>query len=620
MRKRTNFLTSLHPHFLTSKATLPYLWFFCSGLSGLIYQVVWVRVFGNVFGNTIYSTSLVVAVFMLGLGAGSYLVGRWADRRYATRPGSLLSAYGYIELLIGGLGFAISVLLPRLGEIAALATAYSREANGWYVLSTASYLARAGIALVLLAPITLLMGGTLTLLIRHLVRRDVEIGGRRIAVLYAVNTAGAAWGCFLTDFALVPAYGLRATQMVAVGLNVVAGIGALFVAQTIRSTASPQPSALGPKASSLNPQPSALRPLTIPWTCLTLVLCGFSAMGMEILWFRHVTILLGGFRAVFSLLLTVILIGIAAGSLVSSVLRTARPAQWLMIVQGLFIAFSLLGLAVADASGVEHAVMTDRAYQAAIGSAAALALPAYVARPFTDLWFNARPILLEVGLPALLMGFSFPLANTMIQRAERSVGRHAGVLYLSNTVGGVCGSLAAGFLLLPTLGIQGSATVLMMTAGLAAVPLHLATRAERPSREAAAPLACSSLIGGVALGLWLLLPTGYLVSRAAPPFANERVLTSSEGLTEVIAVTEVPGQGRTLVTNGHPMSSDARLSQRYMRALAHIPLLSIDNPEIVLVIGFGVGNTAHAATLHPSVRRVEVADLSRGILAHAGYF
>src|SRR4029077_9863353 len=102
--------------------------------------------------------------------------------------------------------------------------------------------------------------------------------------------------------------------------------------------------------------------------------------------------------------------------------------------------------------------------------------------------------------------------------------------------------------------------------------------------------------------------------------ANERVLPSSEGLTEVIAVTEVPGQGRTLVTNGHPMSSDARLSQRYMRALAHIPLLSIDTPEIVLVIGFAVGNTTHAATLHPPIRRVDVADLSRGILAHSGYF
>jgi spermidine synthase len=631
--------------------SLLYLWFFCSGLSGLIYQVVWVRVFGNVFGNTIYSTSLVVAVFMLGLGVGSYLVGRWADRRYAARPESLLSAYGYSELLIGVIGFAISALLPRLGEIAALATSYSRDANGWYVLSTMSYLAHAGIAVVLLTPITLLMGGTLTLLIRHLVRSDLEVGGRSIAILYAVNTAGAALGCFLTDFALVPAYGLRGTQMVAVGLNLVAGVGALFVARTIRSTASaratvrrpalkPQPSALKPKPSSaLSPEPSALTPPAVPWTCLALAMCGFAAMGMEILWFRHFTILLGGFRAVFSLLLTVILIGIGAGSFMSGFLRTPRPAQWLMVVQGLFIAFSLLGLALADASGIEHAVMADRAYLAAVGNAAALGTPPYgVARPFTDLWFNARPILFEVGLPALLMGFSFPLANAMVQRAERSVGRHAGALYLSSTVGAVCGSLAAGFLFLPVLGIQGSATVLMVIAGLAAAPLHFATRrgaraAERDTSRgshglrsprgpasAAAALACSIFIGGVALGLWSLLPPAYLVSRAAPPFENERVITSSEGLTEVIAVTEVPGKGRTLVTNGHPMSSTAWLSQRYMRALAHIPLLSIDNPEIVLVIGFGVGNTTHAATLHPSIRRVEVADLSRDILAHAGYF
>jgi predicted membrane-bound spermidine synthase len=75
-----------------------YLLFFCSGLSGLIYQVVWVRAFGNVFGNTIHSASLVIAVFMLRLGAGSYGVGMWPDRRYSRRPESLLRAFGAFEL------------------------------------------------------------------------------------------------------------------------------------------------------------------------------------------------------------------------------------------------------------------------------------------------------------------------------------------------------------------------------------------------------------------------------------------------------------------------------------------------------------------------------------------
>jgi len=123
-------------------ARLLYLLFFCSGLSGLIYQVVWVRVFGNVFGNTIYSASLIVAVFMLGLGAGSYLVGAWADRRYAEltrdRPApapsktsvrgevvsrhapssaSLLRAYGYVEIAIGLLGLGVATLLSRLDQV-----------------------------------------------------------------------------------------------------------------------------------------------------------------------------------------------------------------------------------------------------------------------------------------------------------------------------------------------------------------------------------------------------------------------------------------------------------------------------------------------------------------------
>jgi spermidine synthase len=119
----------------------------------------------------------------------------------------------------------------------------------------------------------------------------------------------------------------------------------------------------------------------------------------------------------------------------------------------------------------------------------------------------------------------------------------------------------------------------------------------------------------------MLLPSTHVNTRALHRLSGqEQLLTVDEGLTEIIAVTKVPDQGRRLLTNGHPMSSTSRLAQRYMRALAHIPLLAIANPQSVLVIGFGVGNTTHAATLHPSIRRVEVADLSRDILAHADYF
>ena len=710
--------------------------FFCSGLSGLIYQVVWIRVFGNVFGNTVYSTSLVVAVFMLGLGAGSYLAGAWADRRYAalhpsdrdpdsarrpasrpaegrrkrrgapaatmtaasaSRPNSLIRAYGYFELLIAAAALGVSMLLPQLDRFSALVSSYSREPSGWYVLSTSSYVARAGTVVVLLAPITTLMGGTLTLLIRHLVRQDVEGGGRRIAVLYGVNTAGAALGAFLTDFALVPSIGLRGTQIVAVVLNLVAGIGALWLArrapkvtQAVGEKVRLKPDTttgvrLKPDTTNDGGLPAnrisadglcrlqpdrdahdagrvrfdgggqAGRNVTLALTSLALAMSGFAAMGMEILWFRHLTILLGQWRAVFSLLLTVILVGTGAGSLLSgsvhrrmgaSRLSSLRAAKTLMVVQALFVAFTLLGLALADATRIGDIVRADPVYQAFAGRTAdaALVVPTGLARTLTELWFNVRPILLEVGLPALLMGFSFPLGNAIIQRAELLVGRRAGVLYLSNTAGAVCGSLTAGFVLLPALGIQASAAVLMTAAALAIVPVFLASgSAHQPSDGSAgyqetrpatqdtssariepAPaisFGVSLLIAGAAIVSWLLLPSDRVIAGAlARSNDTERTLTIHEGLTEVVAVTEIPGTGRRLLTNGHPMSSTTPFAQRYMRAMAHIPLLAIDRPEAVLVIGFGVGNTTHAATLHPSIRRVDVADLSRDILGSAGYF
>jgi len=640
-----------------------YFLFFCSGLSGLIYQVVWVRVFGNVFGNTVYSASVVVAVFMLGLGAGSYLAGAWSDRRYAANPDSPLRAYGYFEIAIAAMGLAIALILPHLDRVSVLVTSYEQDANGWYVITPASHAARAGIAVALLIPISLLMGGTLTLLIRHLVRSDVEAQGRRIALLYAVNTAGAAVGCFLTDFTLVPAWGLRNTQFIAVALNIVAGVGAILLVrlsasaseQSAEATARPRRSARSareggrPARTYATSNSQLLTPKAIVFTSVALALSGFAALGMEILWFRHFSIMLGAFRAVFSLLLTVILVGIGAGALLAGVVLTAasrrlgspkpsaKAAQWLIAVQALFIVFTLIGMAAADSSAI------DRTVSSAMGAAAAAAvLPVArsgLAWTLTELWFNLRPILPEVALPALLMGFSFPLANAVIQRTERSVGRRAGVLYLANTTGAVAGSLVAGFVLLPTLGLQGSTTVLMIAAALSLVPLYLASRdsgfgirgsresmnsspeSRVPSPGSSAAVAASMVIVALAIAVWMALPADYIRTRALPrPEPNERVLNQSEGVNEIITVTETTGKGRRLMTNGHAMSATWPLSQRYMRALAHVPLLMIDNPERLLVIGFGVGNTTAAATLHPTVNRVEVADLSRNVLNHATFF
>jgi predicted membrane-bound spermidine synthase len=562
-----------------------YLLFFCSGAAGLVYQVVWVREFGNVFGNTVHSASLVFAVFMCGLGVGGYLAGRWADRHYRDAPGLLLRTYAYVEGAIAVLGLGIAIVLPRLGEVSATISAYTTDASGWHVLTTASLLTRYAIAVALLGPITLLMGGTLTVLIRHLVRLDLDAAGWKIGALYGVNTAGAALGCVLTDWALIPFGGLWMTQLVAVGLNLCAAVGALRLAAGGRAPI---------EAPAVSAEPRVVSAAVVT-TVIAVAASGFAAMGMEIVWFRHLSALLGSYRWVLSLILTVILVGIWLGALAGGYVhrRLGQPVVLFALAQALFIVGTLGGLIAAESRAV-------------VGEGTSLG---------RTLVLVAR----ELALPALMMGFTFPLANAIVQDAERAVGRRAGLLYLANTFGAVAGALVTGFVLLPSLGMQRTVTLLALAVVLGLAPLCVATVA-RASREALVVGTALAALGVAALS-WASLPADYLVGRTLWPLRpREQRLTVREGVAEVVSVTEMPGEGRALQTNGHLMSGTAVESQRYMRAFVHIPLLSQDMPERVLVICFGVGNTAHAATLHPSVRRVDVVDLSRNVLAHADYF
>lgn len=594
----------------------PYALFLGSGASGLVYQVIWVRQFGNIFGNSVHSAALVTAMFMGGLGLGSYLAGVWADRAYRRGPRPLLRAYGWAEIAIGCLGVALALLLPRLAGLSASLASYTRGANGFRDLAMGGELARHALAALVLAPMTLLMGGTLTLLIRVLVRGDLGRAGLRIGTLYGCNTAGAALGCFLTDFALVPSLGLLRTQMVSAALNL--GVGAVAVALAARITAEGAPAEVAEEPSGVAETPTDVAPNAASLTAAALALTGFAGMGMEIVWFRFLSGAMGPYRSVFSLLLTVILLGICAGALLGGALhrRYGRPAMLYLIVEVLFVLATLGLLASFDRLAVDRHMA--RAFQAAGAPEAGLSTAAQA-------WAMLRAMALVVGLPSLLMGCTFPLANANIQRVEASVGRRAGALYLANTAGSVLGSMLAGFVLLPWLGAQGAVLALAAVAATAIIPLQLSTRRslrdDRPLDRGDYVFAGGFLALALALSAWgMLLPADHLQRKSLPDSLGERFLTVTEGVNETVAVSVSTEGDRRLWTNGHSMSLTTPDAQRYMRAFSHLPLLQIDEPRSALVICFGVGNTVHAASLHPSVTRVDLADLSRNVLSHGHDF
>ncbi|PYO52954.1 MAG: hypothetical protein DMD84_07910, partial [Candidatus Rokuibacteriota bacterium] len=305
----------------------PFL-FFLSGVSSLIYQVIWVRQFGNLFGNTVFAASLVIAVFMSGLGVGSYVAGVWADRRYIVRPYAAVRAFGYSELAIGAMGFALLLGLGRLDDLPA---GYTPNAAGWFVPSWTSHAAQYALTILLLGPVTALMGGTLTLLIRHLLQHDVTAAGWKIGALYGMNTAGAAIGCFLTDYAMIPHLGLRLTEALAVLLNLAVGSCVLFVTRHEARAPAPGPRRQPPRPREIAGE-SAGSTRVLVLVAVAIFLTGFAAMGLEILWFRHISALVGPFRAVYSLLTTVILLAMGAGAILSGAMATRAGHPLLLLI------------------------------------------------------------------------------------------------------------------------------------------------------------------------------------------------------------------------------------------------------------------------------------------------
>ncbi|HSB97812.1 MAG TPA: hypothetical protein VLC91_15235 [Spongiibacteraceae bacterium] len=583
--------------------------FFMSGISGLIYQVIWVREFGLVFGSTVQSAALVTAVFMCGLGLGSYIVGRWSDRRHQNHPTLPLQAYGYSEIGIAVLGTAIALLLPQLEAFSAAFTHYEVSANGWLEITATSHALRLIAACLLLTPITFIMGGTLTLLIRHLLIANLSAVGWRVGILYGLNTAGAALGAFLTDFSLIPKLGLMGAQSIAIALNVLAGAGALLLARRPGLIAGATTTEA--KASPIFDSDSRL---LILGTTSALFISGFMAMGFEIVWFRYLITRLSALRAVFSLMMTVILVGIFLGAVLGGFLerRTKAPAKLYLITQTLLILFTLAPLIYIGTS--TFAPISPARFLYAAGDSKFLQNLAAVG-------MNLQTIIIVIGIPAFLMGFTFPLANAHIQRVQSSVGRRAGTLYLANTLGNVAGALLTGFFLLPYLGQKDSVFFLAICGFAGLLPLYLTVRKQNAQNEYV-PISilygCSAVLGFLLI-TWNGLPPNHLLIDLHPKNGNT-VLAVSEGINENLVVFDENQNGLRLLTNGHSMSTTNIFAQRYMRLFSHLPLLNIDNPQRTLVICFGVGSTLHSTSLHPSIEHLEIADLSKNVLNHGHFF
>lgn len=612
-------------------ARLLLLGFFLSGVTGLLYQSLWIRMLTLVMGGTTAALTTVLIAFMGGLALGSALLGRFADR--TSRP---VRAYALLELAIGLWALGLPFVYEQVPSLYRVLHALDPEHGA------AFQLARFVLALLFFGLPATLMGGTLPLIIQALRRYRPELQ-QTVASAYAINTFGATLGAFLAGFVVIPSFGitptLLSTGLFNIGLGVVfwywlgrhedlAAVttpGAPSAASLLEGAPEPShsepahPEPAHPEPSHSEPSHPEPRPVPARRRLLLSLffLMGASSLSYEILWHRLLGLSFGSSVYAVSTMLTTFLLGIALGSWWWR-RQGERSAQlstlgWLEV--GIAVSGAVTALALA---WLPHAVQY-------------LYLLPYIATQLlgpqaSELGFWGLQAalfglgVLLMGLPTSLMGASFPIAVKLY--ADDAVGQSIGRVYASNTLGSILGLALTGFVLIETFGTQTVIQGFNLLNGALGVLLLLASRVERPARVAWAGLAVLST---------LLLPRWDVATLTSGVYYHTlgardnilggetvRIEEDDMGLVSVHRSSEwdQPEPIYVMKFNGKFMGAEgSRLP--VLQQFAHLPLL-MHGPgaQTALVIGLGGGFTVEAALTHP-LERIDAVEISAGVIRAA---
>ncbi|MEK7674543.1 MAG: fused MFS/spermidine synthase [Verrucomicrobiota bacterium] len=582
------------------------LLFFCSGATALIYEVVWSKYLSLMFGSTVQAQTIVLAVFMGGLALGNRIFGRRSD--LLAQP---LASYGYVEFAIGLYAFFFNGLYALADH------AFVRLGSRVLEQSAGLLLLKGGLSVLLLLAPTVLMGGTLPLLVAWLQKESTD-AGRRSARFYSVNSLGAVCGAGLAGFFLVRELGMVSSLQMTALANVLIGITAVALARLQASTTpTPAPSAASSLASNENRAVSLSK---LGWACVLVAVTGGVSMGLEVLSSRCLSLIFGGSLQAFAIVLMAFIFGIGIGSAVIASPRAARIQQESAIFFLILGAACWIGLFVATIE--EWTVIYSQARSGLAANA-------------TGYFYHQSLItiisLIVLGVPAALLGAVLPLCMRLVSQASSTLGNHVGQLLTWNTLGAVAGVMLTGFVLMPKLGLRGSLGLLAVMLSVVALLLAWARRQQNGPMVAGgvAFVLLWIILGGgegwrhvLGSGIFRLRTANLTVAMMEERKKYIKILFYEDAADATVSV-ETSAQEKedneiVLRINGKPdASTRGDLSTQYL--LGHLPLLARPDSRQVFVLGFGSGITAGAVLGHP-IDQLTIAENCQPVLQAAKWF
>lgn len=568
------------------------LCFLMSGACGLIYQVIWTRKLALIFGTTSYAVSTVLTIFFLGLGIGSLIGGRIADR--TRRP---LLLYGIFEIIISLWACLFILILPVLEPLIP-------QLLRIFDFSHATGIAlRALLTFVMLCVPVTLMGATLPLLSRFVAQHRCNFG-RRLALLYAVNTFGAVLGCLITGFLLIPALGYTRATLVGFVLNLCAGLAAIIISFLNTVNTGTDYAINNDKMELSTPRP-LLRSLSL-YLLLATGVCGFCGLALEVIWTRLLAIVFLGTTYAYTTMLTAFLCGIAAGGACAAMIADRLQKKAFVIGTAMMLLAACIVVQIGWTAALPEQFIemsrTVRAEWAGVTQGTFL-LSFATLFPMT-----------------FLFGFLFPLMLRAYSAADAYAGRNVGRMYGANTFGGVLGAVAGGFILLPWLGAHRSILVLSLLLLGTGVLLLCACGNTGLRLKIAACIVLLALFGSAVLNnpedVSHALNIGYVPS-------DHRVLFFNEGTEGTVVVTEpetsIAGEDRVLWINRVQATTSIERGVKMNRLQGILPLLFDRDYPDVLFMCFGSGITCGTLALY-DFDAIDAVEISPEVLKAAPFF
>jgi spermidine synthase len=582
---------------------LVYIFVFLTGVSALVYQVVWQRMLTRLLGAETLATSIVLAVFLVGLSLGYFLSGWWS-----TRLKNAMKGYALLEAITGIWGFAFMLLYAG---VSGLTLNWAFEPPFW-MISQGLFCT----VLLLLIP-TVCMGGTVPLLTRAL-SKSVSKATRQHAWIYSLNTAGAFLGTLLTGFFLVELYGISMSIKLAAGINIASALVFFLVGKYAQETGG----LIGntKEDSQADPEPTPTPSVYLPRTLYAVAFFnGCSILCLENVFLRITNVAFASTAYSFTIIVAVFILSLAIGGYLVAARKQFSPKTLYrnqILVTSTFI---LLFFTIDKWPYLAHLIRLPF-NQNIVGFVG-----------FQGLAFIT--LLVIVVVPLSIAGMTLPLIFHELKRTIDQVGFHSGAILFVNGLGSLLGSLLGGFILFYWLQLGDVFLFAVLVAGINL--LLTAWTFDFREKVTAGALATIVVIvtftqpfyddRNLVIGHFRIrdvLPSslqgpGTFYAETIPQHGKILTYNTGPALTSAV-VSKTNDQGREslgLYSNGRNESriGGGRGDELTTKLLAHLPLLLSQDRKKVFVIGLGTGSTAGEAVLYPDVDNITVAEIAPGI-------